>query len=162
MKVNRMTVKLRPVQPEDDEFLLGVYAATREYELSFVPWSAEQKANFIRMQFLAQQQHYQTYYKGAEFSVILADEAPVGRLYVMRGEDEIRIIDIALLPEHRNKGIGKPLIQGLLNEAQTTGKNVRIRVEVFNPVSVKIFERLGFSTIENDGVNYLLEWKPKI
>jgi RimJ/RimL family protein N-acetyltransferase len=156
-----MTVKLRAIEPADDEFLLSVYGATREYELSLVPWSAEQKTAFVKQQFVAQQQHYQEHFKGAEFSVILADEAPVGRFYVFRGEDEIRIIDIALLPEHRNKGIGKPLIQGLLGEAEACRKRVCVRVEVFNPASVQVFERLGFNIIENDGINYLMAWSPK-
>ena len=154
-----MTVKLRPIEPQDDEFLLSVYASTREYELSLVPWSAEQKAIFLKMQFVAQQQHYQEHYQGAEFSVIMADKVPVGRLYVMRGRDEIRIIDIALLPEYRQQGIGTPLIQRLLDEAQEQGKNVRIHVEVFNP-SQQLFERLGFTKINNDGINYLMEWVP--
>src|ERR1044072_6384537 len=126
-----MIVKLRAVKPQDDEFLLSVYTASRAYELSLVPWSAEQKANFVKQQFIAQQHHYQTYYKGAQFNVILADEAPVGRDYLFRGREEIRIIDITLLPEHRHKGIGKPLIQDLLNEAQENSKRVRIPVEAF-------------------------------
>jgi ribosomal protein S18 acetylase RimI-like enzyme len=153
-------VNLKFVAPEDDEFLLSVYAASRAYELAMVPWTDEQKAAFVRQQFIAQQQHYQTYYKGAEFQVILRDNTPVGRLYVYRGEEEIRIVDIALLPEYRNQGIGKPLIQGLLNEARETGKHVRIHVEVFNPISVDLFERLGFTKIDNDGINFLMEWTP--
>lgn len=155
-----MKVDLRLVAPKDDEFLLSVYTASRAYELALVPWTVEQKADFVKQQFVAQQQHYATYYQGAVFNVITVDELPVGRLYVYRGKEEIRIIDIAILPQHRNQGIGKPLIQALLDEARVAGKRVRIHVEVFNPLSVQLFGRLGFNIIDNDGINYLMEWTP--
>ncbi len=76
-----MNVALRPVEPGDEELLHRVYASTRQEELAQTGWSEEQKASFLRMQFDAQSRHYREHYAGAEFSVILADDRPVGRLY---------------------------------------------------------------------------------
>ncbi|MEW6131195.1 MAG: GNAT family N-acetyltransferase [Acidobacteriota bacterium] len=154
-----MTVTLRPETEADEALLLALYGASREYELSLVAWSAEQKAIFIKAQFAAQRNHYRTHYAEAQFDIILFAEQPVGRLYVYRGKSEIRIVDIAILPAYRGRGIGKPLIQSLLNEAQASGKHIRIHVEVFNP-SLQLFERLGFKPVENDGINVLMEWTP--
>ena len=101
-----MKITLRPIEPDDAAFLYRVYASTREAELALVDWDAAQKDAFLRMQFLAQAQHYQANYTDTTYQIILLDGQPVGRLYVARWPGEIRIVDIALLPEYRNMGIG--------------------------------------------------------
>ena len=152
-------ITLRPIEPDDEEFLYRVYAGTREVELAQVDWDAGQKEAFLRMQFTAQHQYYQEHYAGAAFQVILADGRPAGRLYVARWPDEIRIVDIALLPEHRNAGIGTALLKDLLAEGARAGKPVSIHAERFNP-ALRLYERLGFTSIVDKGVYLLLEWAP--
>ena len=152
-------ITLRPIEPDDEEFLYRVYAGTREAELAQVAWDAAQKEAFLRMQFTAQHQYYQEHYAGAAFQVILADGRPAGRLYVARWPDEIRIVDIALLPEYRNAGIGTALLRDLLAEGARAGKPVSIHVERFNP-ALRLYERLGFTSITDKGVYLLLEWAP--
>jgi GNAT superfamily N-acetyltransferase len=151
--------RLRSVGANDREFLRRVYGSTRENELRLVDWSAEQKDAFIRMQFEAQDTDYRRNYSGASFDVIEAEGQPVGRLYVDRRRDEIRIIDITLLPEHRGRGIGTLLIRGVLNEAATAGKRVSIHVERNNPAR-RLYERLGFTPVEDRGVYLLMEAAP--
>ena len=153
------SVTLRPVTPDDEVFLYQLYSSTREQELARVPWDEEAKKSFLEMQFKAQAQHYQQQYADAEFQIILCDSRPVGRLYVDRRDDELRIIDIALLPEHRNAGIGSALLNDLLGEAAEAGKPVRIHVERFNP-ALRLYERLGFTHIGDTGVYYLMELRP--
>lgn len=153
-----MPVTLRPVTPEDEEFLIKVYASIRADELAQVPWSEEQRATFVKMQFDAQQAHYRTHNPDATHDLILLDAHAVGRLYVARRESEIRILDITILPEHRNQGIGTPLIKDLIREAALAGKPLNIWVESFNP-SHKLFERLGFSVVDDDRVNHLMQWR---
>jgi GNAT superfamily N-acetyltransferase len=153
-----MTVTLCPATPEDEQFLLRVYACVRADELARVPWSDAQKEAFLRSQFAAQQLHYQKHNPGATHDIILLDDQAIGRLYVARREAEIRILDITILPEHRSKGIGAPLIQSLMDEAESAGKPLNIWVESYNP-SHRLFERLGFSVVEDDRVNHLLEWR---
>jgi len=152
-------LSLRPIQPEDSEFLYQVYASTREQELAPVPWAAAEKAAFLRSQFSAQHRHYQQHYAGTSFEVILLDGRPVGRLYVARGEEEIRIVDIALLPEHRGAGIGSALLKGILAEGARAHKPVTIHVEQFNP-ALCWYERLGFRRKAEAGVYLFLEFSP--
>ena len=151
-------VTLRPVTPEDEPFLYEVYATTRAEELAQVPWNEAQREAFLKMQFNAQQTHYRTYYPVSTHDIILLGTQPVGRLYVAREDDAIRILDITILPEHRNKGIGTPLIKSLMDEAAQAGKPLSIYVENYNP-SYRLFERLGFSQIGGDGINCLMEWR---
>jgi ribosomal protein S18 acetylase RimI-like enzyme len=151
-------IALRPIGPGDEELLYLVYAGTRQEELAQTGWSEEQKASFLRMQFDAQGRYYREHYDGAEFSVILEGDRPVGRLYVARWPEEIRIVDIALLPEHRNAGIGSALLGDLISESVASGKPLSIHVERFNP-ALRLYERLGFEVVEDKGV-YLLMRRP--
>jgi ribosomal protein S18 acetylase RimI-like enzyme len=148
--------RLRPAGAEDRDFLLQVYASTREEELRLVDWSAEQKAAFVHMQFEAQDTDYRRNYEDASFDVIEVDGEPAGRLYVDRRADDIRIIDITLLPEYRGRGIGTGLIRGLLDEAATDRKRLSIHVEVNNPAR-RLYERLGFVQVEERGLYLLME-----
>ena len=150
---------LRPAEPSDRDFLLRVYASTREEELRLVDWSAEQKAAFVQQQFEAQDAYYREHYHPATFDVIEADGEQVGRLYVARWEDEIRIIDISLLPEHRGRGTGTALLRDLLDEGARSGKRVSIHVEKNNP-ALRLYERLSFVPVEDQGVYLLLEATP--
>ena len=150
-------ISLRPVTPDDRPFLQSVYASTRESELATVEWDAAQKAAFVEMQFDAQHAHYQAHYGGAAFDIVLVGGEPAGRLYVAREDDEIRIVDIALLPEYCNRGIGTTLLRGLQSEAAAAGKPLCIHVERFNP-ALRLYERLGFRPIEDKGVYLFMEW----
>ena len=153
-----MPITLRDATEEDEGFLREVYASTRAAELALVPWNEEQRAAFLRMQFDAQHFHYHSQFPEASYQIILQDGKPIGRLYVLRNEEEIRIMDITLLPQNRNAGIGSSLIRELLQEADGEGKPVSIWVENFNP-SLRLFERLGFSKVEENDFNYLLEYR---
>ncbi len=152
-------ITLRPVTPDDEPFLYRVYAGTREDELAPLGWDETQRASFLRMQFKAQHAFYQEQFPSADFEIILAADRPIGRLYVDRRDDEIRIVDIALLPEHRNAGIGSALLDDLLTEAAAASKPVRIHVERFNP-ALRLYQRLGFIQVGDNGVYYLMEWSP--
>ncbi|MES2441064.1 MAG: GNAT family N-acetyltransferase [Verrucomicrobiota bacterium] len=151
-------VSLRPVTVSDTDFLAAVYASTREEELRVTDWTEERKREFCRMQFTAQDAHYRQHYPTAEFRVIETGGVAVGRLYVDRWQQEIRIMDIAILPEHRGKGIGTRFLLELRHEAAAVGKSLSIHVERLNP-ALRLYERLGFRMIEDKGVYLLLEWK---
>ncbi len=153
-------VSLRAVTPGDEEFLLAVYASTRADELAQVAWSAEQKADFLRMQFDAQRQAYNARYPDAEYDVILLDGHPAGRLWIGRDDEQIRLLDIALLPEAQNRGVGGALLRRLIEETRRTGKALRHMVFVLNPDAQRFYERLGFQVFEEVGAYRHMEWRP--
>jgi ribosomal protein S18 acetylase RimI-like enzyme len=124
-----------------------------------VPWDEAQKEAFLRHQFDAQDAWWRENYGGASFDVILVEGESAGRLYVHRGPSEIRIVDIALLPEHRGNGVGTRLLEDLLAEGDGTRKTVTIHVERMNP-ALRLYERLGFSVAEDKGVYLFLERPP--
>jgi ribosomal protein S18 acetylase RimI-like enzyme len=151
------SIVLRPITPEDEPFLARLYASTREQELTLTNWSAEQKAMFCRMQFNAQTTDYQRNYPDASFDIIERNGVAAGRLLVLRADEKIHIIDIALLPEHRSAGIGTKFLRELQEEAKAAGKKLSIHVEMFNPAR-KLYERLGFKQVEEKGIYLLMLW----
>ncbi|MDG4550378.1 MAG: GNAT family N-acetyltransferase [Candidatus Contendobacter sp.] len=157
--MSRPSPTFRPVCPEDRDFLFRVYASTRLEELALTHWDEAQKQAFLVQQFEAQDHHYRTHYPGARLDLIVLDDEPIGRLYVARWKDEIRIMDIALLPEHRNRGIGGRLLRELLEEAAATGRRLTIHVERYNP-ALRLYRRLGFAPVGETGVYLLLAVEP--
>lgn len=153
------TASFKPVTQEDDRLLIEVYGSTRLDEMSLTDWNENQRAAFVEMQYRAQQSHYREYYPEGEHYVILAGETAIGRLYVAEIEKEVRILDITLLPKYRGLGFGRRIIEELLAEGTTIGKPVRIYVESFNR-SLGLFQRLGFSKVDENEHSYLMEWRP--
>ena len=153
-----VTLGLRTVTADDAEFLCSVYASTRSDEMALVDWTDEQKEAFVRMQFNAQRQHYATYYPSAEYYIIQRDGLPVGRLIVDRSKDPLLLMDIALLPEYRNAGIGTTLIKDLMAEAAGKNWSVSLHVEIFNP-AMKLYDRLGFVRIAEQGIYHEMSWR---
>lgn len=152
-----LSLRLRPITPEDEPFLAALYASTRAQELALTNWSDDEKAMFCRMQFNAQTADYQRNYSDASFQIIERDGVAAGRLLVRRLDDAIYVIDIALLPEHRGAGIGTKLLKDLQEEARAAGKKLSIHVEQFNPAR-RLYERLGFQQVEEKGVYLLMRW----
>ena len=153
----KKSITFRSITSEDENFLYRLYASTREEELAQTTWTVAEKEIFLKQQFTAQHEFYMQQFTRAKFDIVLENNESVGRLYVDRREDEIRLIDIALLPEHRNKGIGTSLLTELLDEAKKTNKPLRIHVEKYNP-ALQLYHRLGFREIKDSGVYYLMEW----
>jgi ribosomal protein S18 acetylase RimI-like enzyme len=154
-----MDVSLRPVTAADGEFLFQVYADTRREEVAAWGWDGAQQLVFLRMQFTAQRQSHAAAYPDADDSVIVCDGESVGRVVVQRAEDHIRLVDIALLPAHRNRRIGTFLIRALMNESQATGHPLRLHVARANR-AVHLYERLGFSHTGGDQMYGRMDWAP--
>lgn len=151
---------LRRADEADDEFLRALYATTRADELDAVPWPAEQKTAFLSMQFEAQHSDYSTRFPAAHHSIVLLAGAPVGRIWVDRRPDEIRLLDIALLPEHQNAGVGAELLRRLQSEAALAGVALRHSVAKNNPDGLRFYRRLGFTVVEDWEMHDLMEWLP--
>ena len=151
--------RLRPVADGDREFLVELYASTRESELAQLQWDEATRDAFIEHQFSAQDAHYRTHYPGATLDVVEVDGERAGRLYVHRGPNDIRIMDIALAPAFRRRGIGTGLLSDLIAESEESGRKLSIHVEMNNPART-LYARLGFVPVGEQGVYVLMERAP--
>ena len=125
-----------------------------------VPWNAEERYEFIKMQFNAQQSHYQTHYPEADHDIIIQSGRPIGRLYVARLENEIRLLDITLLGQYRNQEIGSQLMLDLWQEAKAAKLPMRFYVAKGNR-AVIFYQRLGFKITRDEEVYIFMEQDPK-
>ena len=153
---------LRRITEADLPFLAEVYASTRREELAPVPWTDDQKTAFLRWQFVNQHRYYQEYYPACEFLIVEKPNGsscePIGRLYVDRWPDQIRLVDIALLPPHRGAGHGGALLRSILAEGRASRLAVSIHVEANNP-AMSLYRRLGFVHVDTNGVYHLMRWE---
>jgi ribosomal protein S18 acetylase RimI-like enzyme len=152
-------VSLRRATDEDREFLIGVYDASRDEELSQVVWAEGQREAFVRMQFALQDAEYRRVNPRGRFDVVEVDGTPAGRLYVDRRPGDLRIVDIALVPAFRGRGIGHSLLTDLQAQAAAEGRIVSIHVEAMNRAA-SLYERVGFVLAEDLGVYRRMEWRP--
>lgn len=156
MRNEQVDLLLREATPEDEPFLLEVYASTRIGELEGFGWDENQKQAFIRMQFLARERCYPR----VDNRIILLNGRPIGRLLVDRGAASILLRDIAFLPEYRNGGLGSRLVTDLQKEATSVGKPILLHV-VSTSTAVRFYERLGFSRSGEETAAYLeMKWVP--
>jgi ribosomal protein S18 acetylase RimI-like enzyme len=156
-----VSVSLRPVTAADREFLVAVYGSTRAQELAQVAWEEGQKEAFVRWQFERQDEEYRQRFPDARYDVILVDGVPAGRIWIGQDEKQIRLLDIALLTEFQNRGVGTHLIRQLMAEATQSNKVLRHMVFMLNDNAFRFYERLGFVTIEDLGGYKHMEWVPE-
>ncbi len=152
---------LRPAVAADEPLLYRIYASTRGEEFELFDWHPDQKTAFLEMQFVAQSAFYRQQFPDSGYEVILVNGEPAGRLFVHRDPDAIRVVDIGLLAEHRNQGIGAALIAAILDEAAEAGKPVRLHVEVSNRAQ-RLYQRLGFLPIGARNLHLEMEFVPNI
>jgi ribosomal protein S18 acetylase RimI-like enzyme len=157
--VRSPAVTLRRATDADRELLLAVYRSTRAAELDLVPWDEATRTAFVTQQFEAQDRAWSQQRPDAVRDVVLVDGVPAGRLYVDRTADEIRVVDITLLPEHRGRGVGQALLEPVLAEGDRDGLPVTIHVERHNP-ALRLYARLGFEVVEDLGGVYLFLSRP--
>ena len=151
--------RLRPVTEDDREFLVELYASVRAPELELVAWDDALKHAFVEQQFAAQDAHYRGNYPGASLDVIEVEGERAGRLYVHRGAHDVRIMDIAVAPPFRRRGIGTALLRTLIGEAEASARTLSIHVEANNPARA-LYDRLGFVPVGEHGVYVLMERAP--
>lgn len=151
---------LRPVTKGDEPFLLMLYGSTRQEELAQVEWGEGQKEVFVRWQFDLQRREYDARFPEARYEVILVDGEPTGRIWVGTDEDQIRLLDIALLPGFQKRGVGTILLERLIKEAAQAKKPLRHMVFILNNNAHRFYERLGFVVIEDLGAYKHMEWRP--
>ena len=157
-----MTLALRPVSASDDSFLYTVYRSTRQNEFATLPWSDAEKEAFLQMQYQAQRQGYLQQFPRADWQIILLNDVPVGRLILERRPREMGLIDIILLPQYQNQGIGTNFIQKVMAEATEQKLPVRLHVSKINEDALRLYKRLGFSTIGETGLHFWMEWWPAV
>jgi ribosomal protein S18 acetylase RimI-like enzyme len=151
-------LSLRPALPPDEGFLLELYASTRSDEMAACGWPLDQQQAFLRQQYATRRAAYQTSFPGAMQSIVNWGGAKIGAITVHHTEGEIRLVDLALTPAHRGKGMGRTLMEGVLAEARSAGKPVKLHV-LKNNAAQRLYRRLGFVVTGTKGEYIAMTWR---
>jgi GNAT superfamily N-acetyltransferase len=142
--------------PDDTDFLLSLYASTRRPELAGLGWSEAEQDSFIQMQFDAQTRYYRESFPDARHCVICVNGRPAGRLIVNRCDTEMVIVDFALMPGFRRRGLGSSLVRALLEDADADGLRVSLHV-LQGSDACRFWERAGFVTTGGNAAYLAME-----
>ena len=151
-------LRIRPEKPEDLDFLFEVYAGTRLEEMKASGWDGPAQEQFLRMQFRAMREGYASAFPDGQFSILIMGTDPIGRVVVDRSNNEIRLVDIALLPQYRRRGLGTAFLKCLMDEAAAARKPLRLQVLRGNPAG-SLYRRLGFRFVDAEEPYERLEWR---
>lgn len=151
---------LRPVDnAEDGQFLSSVYASTRD-DLLMTGLPAEQLQMLVQMQQRAQEHYYLANYPTAEHYIVCFEGEDVGRLIVERRDGELTLVDVALLPEFRGRGIGGAVMSDLIDEAVAEQRSFVLHVIKANR-ALNLYKRLGCEITDDLGMHYRMERRPQ-
>ena len=104
----------------------------------------------LDLQFRAQRQAWEAKFLGAEHELILVEGRPVGRIWLAWSPEDCRVVDVALLPEYRRRGVGTQVYSEILAEADRRGIPVRTTVDPANGPSMAFHLRCGFEVVAED------------
>jgi GNAT superfamily N-acetyltransferase len=141
-------IGLRDVVESDYPFLRALYRSTRDPELALTGWTEEAKQAFSDSQFGLQDRFYREHYPQTAFLAIVRGDASIGRIYIDTAPGPLRLMDIALLPAERNRGLGSAFMAWLTEWADRENRAVTLHVEALNPAR-RLYARHGFA---DDGV----------
>jgi len=157
MTFDPQSLILRPADAGDEDFLFTLYAGSHGEDLPSLGWGPDQIQDFLKMQREAEQRFFAIEFPRADHQIVVVNQERIGRLLVERRQIEIRGVDLTLLPEFRNLGIGSCLIGQLQSEAESGRKPIRMQLIRFSP-AIAFFERLGFTRVSETGTHYQMEW----
>lgn len=153
------SIRLRPLAAADELWLRELYASTRTAEMAAVPWSEAAKRSFLDQQFNLQRAHFELHYTEATFQAIVDPEnVPVGRYYMLESGPEHLLVDIALFPRWRGRGIGSALIQQSQSRAARSGAAMGLHVLKHNAPAMRLYRRLGFDVVSDEGMHWRMRW----
>ncbi len=152
------TARSRPVTESDEPFLFSLFCSVRATALAPASLSATALEPLLRMQYAGQRRTYASAFPDAEHSILLSDGCPVGASYVSRNVDEIRLVDVALLPAQRDMGRGTKFICGLQDEGRDSGRPIRLSVDAGNVHARRLYARLGFEEVNCSATRIEMVW----
>jgi ribosomal protein S18 acetylase RimI-like enzyme len=148
---------LRPCEASDDPFLYDVFATTWESEVAALP-NQNLAQHVLRIQHIAQERRFSGRYPDYERYVVLVGDTPAGRLYVHQHGSTMHVIDLTLMPEHRNKGLGSQVLRDLFDLAARADMTVTLRVGRRNRQATDLANKLGFRLVNVDDLDNYFEW----
>lgn len=149
-------LELRPASEADEALLRELFASHLERELAYL--EPADRPSFLELQWRARQRDYRHRYPNSEDQIVMAGGVAAGRLLTASAAQELVIVDLALLPDFRGRGIGSALLRRLLAQAAREMMVVHLYVTQMNP-AIRLYRRLGFRQVTQCHPYVLMEWR---
>ena len=151
-------LRLRPERAADRGFRYRLFCDSRQPEFAqlLAPAVFEQ---VMQHQFHAQTTSYSAQFPNARFDIIELDGEPIGRIVLDRDDTTVLIVDQAIVPQQRRRGIGTAIMLAVMADAERAGLPVRLEVSSENDPSLRLYQRLGFVPIASAAFYLRLEWR---
>ena len=153
-------LNLRPQRDSDAVFVATLYNSTRD-DLYLADAENDFIEELIEMQFRAQREGYGQQFPNAMYFIIELHQQPIGRAAVDFGPNEVRMIDLSLIPPARNKGYGTNVIRALQIAANQVRTPLTLTVLMNNPRAAQLYANLGFRIEQQTPSHALMAWYPQ-
>ena len=154
-------LRLRPERAGDRDFRFDLFCNSRPPEWQMAGFEPNLLRQIMRHQFDAQTASYRAQFPQARFDIIELDGVPIGRIVVDRPGAVVHLVDQAIVPERRGRGIGASIMTSLMEEAARSEIPMRLKVASGNDPSMRLYLRLGFEVIETTEMYLEMEWRGK-
>jgi ribosomal protein S18 acetylase RimI-like enzyme len=116
------------------------------------------RTHLLGLQYASRRQSHRLNFPGADSQIIRFDGADVGWVVVNTLPDEVRLVEIMVLPALRGRGIGTAVVREILAAGGDAGKPVRLSVNPMNHAAIRLYERLGFRRTGGDETQQFMEF----
>lgn len=152
---------MRPAQDKDKPFLAMLHESVRQ-DLLLIDAEEEYIKQIVEMQLRAQTEGYGQQFPNAMYFVIEKHHELIGKVTVDFGHNEVRLVEIAFLPQARGLGFGEVIIRSLMVAAEQSKVPMTLTVARNNPGAFKLYCKLGFVVEQEDDMYILMTWKPML
>ncbi len=138
---------LRMPDASDYEFLKRVHHVTLRDHVSKI-WGWENSA---------QDEFFKEDFDSGQIRVLDAFSESVGYMQLKLDSGALHLVNILILPEFQNRGIGTEVIKNLITESEKDGRVLKLGVFKINERARKLYESLGFKTYGETPTHFLMQ-----
>ena len=140
-----LNTKLRSAKPEDEKFVNDLTKLVM-HDYVCKTWDSEDD--------------HKKYFDTNKFNlentrIIEQDGKNIGRLTLINQEGSIHLDNIHFIPEYQSCGIGKKIIEDVINNSKEKHLYVTLQVLRTNPAKA-LYERLGFKVYDENNTHYFM------
>ncbi len=137
-------INLRSATPEDSEFLYQLKKLImKEYITQIWGWDEQTQRSYHQKRFNPENIH-----------VIQKKEQDIGCISIEEQLDKFSLNIIGITPEFQNMGIGRSLIQDLIDKGLKEKKRITLQVLKVNHKAIKLYKSLGFIVLNETETHY--------
>jgi ribosomal protein S18 acetylase RimI-like enzyme len=156
-----MHLSYRSETPADEPFIRRLMIEVLTDQLAASSWPDAVRDPLLDAQFQVRLQGFRQSTGHRPGVIVLMQGEPVGWYVAADFDDEIHLVNLAVLKEHRGHGTGSAVLGKLAAASDRSGKCLRLSVAENNQRAAELYARFGFRRTGGDGVHYFMERPPQ-